>query len=304
MEKLIALGTGSALPIKNRGASSQVIQSGNSYYLIDCGEGTQLKLRDLKIPFLRINHIFISHLHGDHFLGLPGLISSFNLLNRQQKLCVYGPKGLKEIIHIIFKFSYTQTCFELEFIEWDVKITEPILIEENKQLQISTFSLNHRIPCFGYLFQEKAKERKLLSSAIQKYNIPIQFRGRIKQGMDYLQEDGHVIPNSLLTEDAEVPISYAYCSDNRVKENQLEFLQNTNYLYHEATFTQELLDRAKTTMHSTAYEAASLAKKLNVDKLLLGHFSARYTDVSPIEKEAKSIFPNSIALKDGMEIIF
>jgi ribonuclease Z len=178
------------------------------------------------------------------------------------------------------------------------------LIEENKQLQISTFSLNHRIPCFGYLFQEKPKDRKLLSSAIQKYNIPIQFRGRIKQGMDYVQEDGHVIPNNLLTEDAEVPISYAYCSDNRVKENQLDFLQNTNYLYHEATFTQELLDRAKSTMHSTAFEAASLAKKLNVDKLLLGHFSARYTDVSPIVKEAKSVFTNSIALKDGMEIIF
>lgn len=304
MEKLIALGTGSALPIKNRGASAQIIQSGNSYFLIDCGEGTQLKLRDLKIPFLRINHIFISHLHGDHFLGLPGLISSFNLLNRQQKLKVFGPKGLREIIEIIFKYSYTQTCFELEFVEWDCKFNEPVVIEENKQLTISTFSLNHRIPCYGYWFQEKQKDRKLLSSAIQKYNIPIQFRGRIKQGMDYVMEDGYVIPNELLTEEPKLPISFAYCSDNRIKENQLDFLKNTTYLYHEATFTQELLDRAKTTMHSTALEAASLAKNLNVQTLLLGHFSARYTDVKVILNEAKTVFPNSVALYDGKEIVF
>lgn len=298
MDELYILGTGSAFPTVNRGASGQVLKSKNAYYLIDCGEGTQLKLKRLKIPFAKITAIFISHLHGDHYLGLPGLLGSFNLLNRTQPLPIIAPKGLKEIIQANFKYSGHYMSYEIIWTELSDKLAKPINVFETKHFMVSTFSLKHRIPCYGYLFSEKIKEKKLVSEALEKYAVPVWMRQRIKLGHDFEDVSGNIIPNDWLTIPPSSPIRFAYCSDNRVSDGQLDFLSGIEYLYHECTFDASLIDRAKKTMHSTTIEVANLAKRLQVKTLLYAHFSARYNTIELLEREVGEIFPNAIALRD------
>ena len=302
MEYLKILGSGSALPVVNRNPSSQVLFNQNQFFLIDCGEGTQLSLRKHKISFAKINHIFISHLHGDHYFGLPGLLSSFHLLGRKKELHLYGPPALMDILNLNFKHSYTQLGYELIFHSTLGKTKK--LLYEDKGITVYSFPLNHRITCHGFLFEEKPKPRKLSQTAIDKYQIPPESRKLIKLGNDYC--NGEIsISNDLLTEsNPSKPVSYAYCSDNRIKTILASFLKGVTFLYHETTFLEAEKSRAKATFHSTTKEAATLAKLLKVNLLIMGHYSARYPNTSPLLEEAKSIFEHSILGEDGLEVNF
>ena len=302
MEFLRILGCGSALPVGNRYPSAQIIKNKERYLLIDCGEGTQLRIREAKISFNRITHIFISHLHGDHFFGLPGLLSSFHLLGRTKELYLYGPKGLMEILELQFKLSGTTLRYQIIFTE--VKCSDKKLIMEDNSIEVYSFPLNHRIRCHGYFFQEKKKPASLLSEKIKEYSIPDFVRGKIKLGCDYVMDNGRVIPHSELTIPAPNPVSYAYCSDNRIKEKLKGLLQGVDYLYHETTFMESEKDRAKKTYHSTASEAGFLAKDLGVKQLIIGHYSARYQNLKPLLEECQEVFENTVLGYEGFELSF
>lgn len=302
MEFLRILGCGSALPVGNRFPSAQVIKNKEYFLLIDCGEGTQLRLRQAKISFSRIAHIFITHLHGDHFFGLPGLLSSFHLLGRNKDLHLYGPKGLMEILELQFKLSGTTLRYKIIFHE--VAGSQKQLIMEDSSIQVFSFPLNHRIRCHGYLFEEKRKPRTLLAEKIQAYNIPVFLRANIKGGADFTQSDGKVIPNEELTSPAPDPVSYAYCSDNRIKASLMPLLQGIDYLYHETTFMESEKERAVKTYHSTTTEAATLAKNLDVKQLIIGHYSARYQNLHPLLEECKQVFERTLLGYEGFELSF
>lgn len=302
MEFLKILGCGSALPIGNRFPSAQVIKDKERYLLIDCGEGTQLRLRESKISFNRITHIFISHLHGDHFFGLPGLLSSFHLLGRTKDLFLYGPKGLMEILELQFKLSGTNLKYNIVFRQ--VRGPAKSLIMEDSSIEVHSFPLNHRIRCHGYFFQEKKKPATLLIEKIREYHIPDHFRTNIKNGSGYELSTGEVVPHEELTTAAPEPISYAYCSDNRIKESLKEKIKGVDYLYHETTFMESEKERAKKTYHSTTMEAAELAKSLNVKKLIIGHYSARYQDLKPLLEECQVVFEPTILGYEGFKLSF
>lgn len=302
MDHVTILGCGSALPIGNRFPSAQVLKHKASFFLIDCGEGTQSRLREQKIPYSKISHIFISHLHGDHFFGLPGLLSSFHLLGRKNPLKLFGPPGLMEILNLQFKYSATFLNYEIEFVEVEKK--EKHLIFESKSIEVFAFPLNHRIACHGYLFKEKKKPSNLIVKRIEAYQIPNFKRANIKLGADFIGEDGTVVPNCELTTPAAAPKSYAYCSDNRIKQSVKKYLEGVNVLYHETTFMENETDRAKKTFHSTTIQAATLAKDLSVDTLIMGHYSARYKDLNPLLLECKSIFENVVLGKEGLRYDF
>lgn len=302
MFQLTILGCGSALPTTFRNPTAQYLRNENCNFLIDCGEGTQVALRKNKCSLQKLNAIFISHLHGDHCYGLPGLISSLSLLNREKPLTIIGPKGIGEFLYNTFSFSKTYLDFKLEFVELDI-IDEKKKVFENKRIKVEAFKLNHRIPCFGYLFQEKTKPRKINIAALEEYDIPIAFRNRIKQGADFELKDGTTVSNHKITLDPIPPVNYAFCSDNRIKVGQLQFLKGVTAVYHEATFLHEDVSKAVKTMHSTAKEAAKLAEQLEFGKLLLGHYSARYVNPKPIEEEARLFFKNAFAVEDGQEFV-
>lgn len=302
MEFLKILGCGSALPIGNRFPSAQVIKDKERYLLIDCGEGTQLRLREAKISFNRVSHIFISHLHGDHFFGLPGLLSSFHLLGRTKDLFLYGPKGLMEILELQFKLSGTVLRYNIIFHE--VKGSTKTLIMEDSSIEVHSFPLNHRIRCSGYFFQEKKKPATILVDKIKEYSIPDHFRANIKKGDGYQLSNGDVIPHEELTAPAPEPISYAYCSDNRIKDSLKEKIKGVDYLYHETTFMENEKERAKKTYHSTTVEAAELAKKLQVKKLIIGHYSARYQNLEPLLEECQVVFGPTILGYEGFKLSF
>lgn len=302
MEYVRILGCGSALPVGNRFPSAQVIKSNEKFFLIDCGEGTQLRLREAKIPFNRISHIFITHLHGDHFFGLPGLLSSLHLLGRTKPLKLFGPKGLMEILNLQFKLSGTILKYPLEYTEVGGK--EKILLWENKSIEVHSFPLNHRIRCHGYFFQEKRKPNRLIVSKIQEYNIPEYLRNNIKNGADFETKEGQIIPNEELTFPSDDPVSFAYCSDNRIKNKLASYLKGVDFIYHEATFRQKELDRAIKTYHSTAEEAAKLAKQLGVKKLIIGHYSARYQELDELLEEATNVFPDTVLGEEGLVFPF
>jgi ribonuclease Z len=302
LEFLKILGCGSALPVGNRYPSSQIIKDKERYLLIDCGEGTQLRIREAKISFNRITHIFISHLHGDHFFGLPGLLSSFHLLGRSKDLYLYGPKGLMEILELQFKLSGTTLRYNILFTE--VSGPSKNLIMEDTSIEVYSFPLNHRIRCHGYFFQEKRKPATLLLDKINEYSIPAFLREKIKHGGDFERADGKIIPHVELTTPSPPPLSYAYCSDNRIKEKLYGLLEGVDFLYHETTFMDSEKDRAKMTYHSTAAEAGTLAKGLGVNKLIIGHYSARYQNLNPLLKECKDIFENTVLGYEGFELSF
>ncbi len=296
--KLTILGCHSATPRVNANPTAQFLQIKNHHFLIDCGEGTQVQLRKNKIKFSKIDHIFISHLHGDHMFGLVGLISSFRLLNREKELHLYGPKGLKDIITLQLKLSDSWTHFKLTFHE--LTSTSSELIFESKTVKVYTIPLDHRIYTNGFLFQEKQGERQLNMNAIM--NVPeieICDYQNLKNGKNFIKEDGSVILNATVTKDPKPILSYAYCSDTKYTESILPIIKNVSCLYHESTFLKDREDLAERTKHATAEQAAIIASKANAGQLILGHYSGRYKSKAPFLSEAIVHFENCILAEEG-----
>ena len=300
--KLTVLGCYAATPRTFTNPTSQVLEINNEVVLIDCGEGTQVELRRNKVKFGKIKHIFISHLHGDHFYGLIGLISTFMLLNRKTELHVYGPKGIKEIVSLQLKFSNSWTGYPLYFHELTSK--EPEVILTTKKITVETIPLKHRIYCNGFLFREQPKLRKLLMEEVEQYDIDVAYYKGIKKGKDAVLPDGTVIPNEKLTADPDPPKRYAFCSDTAYQPAIVDQLQGVTALYHEATFLEEHAYLAAPTGHSTAREAAAIAREAKVTQLVLGHFSTRYESILPFKAEAEEIFSPVQLADDGKSFKF
>lgn len=285
------LGCGSALPTTKHNQTSQVINFREKLFMIDCGEGTQLQFRKAKFKFSRLGHIFISHLHGDHCFGLIGLISTFAMLGRTADLNIHCPIGLKDLMMPWIKFFCKDNPFWIEFKEFDTKKTE--VIYEDKSLTVSTIPLKHRMPCAGFLFQEKKRPHNINKEELDFYEVPTFEINRLRAGYDYITPEGKTIANSILTFAPPKPRSYAYCSDTAYYEPIIEQIKGVDLLFHEATFASSEALRAKQTQHSTAQEAATIATKAEVKKLVIGHFSARYPDEESLLSEALEVFPNA-----------
>ncbi|MDB4052330.1 ribonuclease Z [Flavobacteriales bacterium] len=270
------LGSGSALPTLKKRPTSQLVQYSNKYLLIDCGEGTQVQLRKAKVSYIKISHIFISHLHGDHYFGLVGLISSMHLLGRVADLYLYAPAELKEIINLQLRASNTQLRFNLVFTELASKETE--LIYENKDLEVHTIPLKHKILTNGFLIKETPRPRKIKAEKLKFYEVPHYKIDGIKFGEDFVTPEGETVPNEKFTFPPEKARSYAFCSDTAYREKIIPIIKGATMLYHETTFLERDSALAKKTFHSTAKQAGSIAKQSEVGKLLIGHFSARYTE--------------------------
>jgi ribonuclease Z len=294
------LGCGSATPTPYRNPTAQVLQFEQFSVLIDCGEGTQMQMLKYKVKSSRIHSIFISHLHGDHYLGLPGLISSMHLLGRKHALHIYAPKALFELLEMQFQMSETHLQFPLHLHTVECVVKEKIA--EIDGFEVFTFPLSHGIPCFGFQFIQKPKTGSLNMEMIERYNIPVSEFKKIKSGADYSTPAGTVIPNSILVKPNAAALSYAYCSDTAPCETVIEAVTGSTWLYHEATFLHELKQRAVETFHSTALEAATAAKKAGVKNLIIGHFSSRYRETTLLEAEANTIFPQTIAAQDGLQV--
>jgi ribonuclease Z len=291
------LGCGSAAPTTRFNPSAQVLNINEHLLLIDCGEGTQMQMRKYKIHFQKIDHIFISHLHGDHVFGLMGYLSTQHLLGRTKELHLYAPSELEQIIQVQLNASETYLRFPLKIHSLISKEAEVIL--ENNVVTVTTIPLKHRIYCNGFLFKEKPRQRNIIKEKIDEFGIPVHKINAIKNGEDYSMNDGTIVPNELITRVALPPRSYAYCSDTAYSEKIVEIIQNVNLLYHESTFIELDKARAKETRHSTAKQAGEIAKKAGVEKLLLGHFSARYHQFETFLEEAKTIFENTELCFDG-----
>lgn len=294
--ELTILGSSSATPVYNRHQTSQLLLIENELFLIDCGEATQHQLLKYKIRFNKINHIFISHLHGDHYLGLTGLVSTMHLNGRQKELYIYGPPGLSEILTIQLKYSQTFLSYRIIFKELETTKAYQILDLEN--LTVETIPLSHRISCCGFLFREKPKKRRINKNRLPE-NTPLLDIIALKNGEDIFRNGQLHLKNDEVTYPPRKSRSYAYCSDTRYIETFLDQIQNIDLLYHEATFLDELKERAIETFHTTALEAATLAKKANAGMLILGHFSSRYKELEPLLEEAKPVFPNSFLAIEG-----
>lgn len=298
--ELTILGCSSATPTSTRNPSAQLLNIAERFFLIDCGEATQIQLRKYKIKFQRINHIFISHLHGDHYLGLIGLLSSMHLLGRTNDMHLYCPAELEEIIEVQNKYSHSHLQFNI--IYHPHKYIDGDLIFEDEKVEVRTIVLNHRIPCCGFVFSEKPLLANVSKEILQKYQIPVEQLLAIKGGADFTTTAGELIPTDKLVTNKCSPRSYAYCSDTSYDERIIEFIKGVDLLYHEATFMTDLLPRAKETFHSTAAQAATMAQKAQVHKLMIGHYSARYKDLQPLLAEAQIIFPNTILAIEGESI--
>lgn len=297
--EITILGSSSALPTSKRFPSAHVVNIHERFFLVDCGEGTQIQLRKFKVGFAKINHIFITHLHGDHFFGLFGIISSFNLLGRKNDLHIYSPGNLQNKIYSVI--NKKEISFNIFFHRLEHEGSE--VIYESKSIEVSAFPLSHRIETFGYLFKEKPRERNIIKEAIQKYNLSIKDILSIKQGNDFLTPEGIKIENSKLSKTPFKSRAFAYCSDTKYKEAIIPYITDIDVLYHEATFAKDLKDIAEITGHSTSEDAAKIAQKANVKKLLIGHFSTRYKNTNIIFEETKEIFENTQAVNDGDKII-
>lgn len=294
--KLTILGFNSAIPKKKSAPTAQLLEICNRHFLIDCGEGTQVQLRKAKAKFSKINHIFISHLHGDHVFGLIGLISTLQLLGKETPLCIFGPKGIKDFIMNQLRHTQSNCSFELNFKE--LESSESELIFEDDKVEVFTIPLNHRIYTNGYLFREKPKLRKLNINEVKKYaEIEVCDYQNLKNGRDFELKNGKIIANEFLTLPPEKSHSYAFCSDTRYKPDIVPIIKDVDLLYHESTFLEDLKDMADYTGHSTAKEAAIIARDANVGKLILGHFSNRYKNLDVLLEEAKSVFENSFIPK-------
>lgn len=300
--KLTILGCHSATPRTNTNPTSQVLEIKNHTFLIDCGEGTQVELRRNKVKFVRIKHIFISHLHGDHCFGLAGLISTFKLLTREADLHIYAPKGLKEVITLQMKLSESWTNYKLIFHELTSDTSE--LIFEDDRVKVYTIPLDHRIYTNGFLFKEKEGERKLDMNAVLNGDIDVAYYRKLKQGFDVEDNNGNLVKNESVTKPPNKPLSYAFCSDTAYHEAILPIIKDVDVLYHESTFLEKNEKLALPTKHSTAKQAASIAKQANAKTLILGHYSTRYDDLNLFKEEASEIFTNVKLAKDGKSFEF
>ena len=293
--ELTTLGTGAALPARGRFPTAQLLTINEALYLVDCGEGTQERLREGGINFMRIGHIFISHLHGDHYLGLMGLLSSMHLMGRGTELHVFGPPALKQVIDLQLQVSGTYLRYVLHV--HALRHESGIVVLEDRNVTVSTLALKHRVPCTGFVFRERPASRHLRKEML--HLIPHFRRDAVKAGEDLTLTDGRVIPNAELTTDPAPQRSYAYCSDTAYEPALVPYLKEVDLLYHEATFTEHLLKRAKETMHSTARQAATLAMEANVGQLLLGHFSSRYKTADELLVEARAVFAHTLLSYEG-----
>lgn len=300
--RLTILGCYSATPRALNNTTSQVLEINNHMFLIDCGEGTQVQLRKHKIKFNRIKHVFISHLHGDHFFGLVGLISTFRLLTRETDLHIYGPKGIKEVVTLQMKLADSWTNYKLVFHE--LTSNESELIFEDDKVEVHTIPLNHRVYTNGFLFKEREGERKLDIDAVETANIDVAYYRKLKQGFDVENRDGVLIDNKKVTKPAAPPKSYAFCSDTMYKEDIVPIIKDVDVLYHESTFLDKHAHLAPKTKHSTAKEAATIAKLAKVGTLLLGHYSTRYDGLHAFKEEAKVIFNNVELSEDSKTFEF
>jgi len=291
------LGSSSATPIFNRNPTAQALNVNERLYLIDCGEGTQQQMLRYEVKASRIDHIFISHLHGDHYLGLIGLLSSLHLNGRTQPLKLFCPEPLKEIIELQFKYSETNLQYTIEY--HFTNPLKPAIILENQDVTVETIPLNHRIACTGFIFKEKKRLRKLIKEKVEHLQIPIEVYSKLKKGEDYVDAKGKLYKNDELTTDSAAPRSYAYCSDTLYDEHYFNQIQGVNMLYHEATFLHNMLDRARETHHTTAWQAGDIAVKVGAHELLIGHFSARYKTLNDLLDEAQHVFPNTNLAIEG-----
>ncbi len=297
--ELSVLGTSSAIPTKTRNLSAQVLNVNGKLCLIDCADGTQLHLKRSALKTSRINQIFISHLHGDHFFGLIGLLSSMQLLGREKEMRIFGPEGLEAFLHDQLRLTGAAIEFPLHFHVLKEGQCEMLLQEPD--ITVKSFPVKHRVPCWGFIFREKELPRNIKKNFARKHKIPIRMYNMIKdEGADFVDENGVVYKNSEITLDPPRARSYAYSADTIYNPQMVEFIKGVDLLYHEATFAEDKKKEAKEKFHSTAKQAAMIAKAADVRELLIGHFSARYKDVSPLLMEAQSIFPNTRAAEDGI----
>ena len=294
------LGCGSALPTTRHFSSSQVVNIREKLFMIDCGEGAQLQLRRSKLKFTRLNHIFISHLHGDHCFGLMGLISTFGLLGRTATLHIYAHKELERLLAPQLEFFCKGMTYEVAFHAIDPSKAE--VIYDDRSVSVSTIPLKHRIPTCGFLFQEKKTPNHIIRDMVDFYQVPVFELNRIKNGEDYVCPDGTIVPNHRLTRPSAPARSYAYCSDTICLPSIVPQIQGVDLLFHEGTFAQADAARAKETFHTTAMQAAQIACDAQVRQLIIGHFSARYEDESILLQEAKTIFPNTLLAKENLNI--
>lgn len=302
MEKfeLHILGCGSALPTTRHFPTSQVINLRDKLFMIDCGEAAQLQLRKSHLKFSRLNHIFISHLHGDHCFGLPGLISTFGLLGRTAELHIHAPYGIEELFKPALDFFCNRLPYAVRFHEFDT--SEPLLIYEDRSVTVTTIPLIHRIPCCGFLFEEKKRPDHIIRDMVDFYKVPVCELNRIKNGGDYVTPEGEVIPHARLTRPSAAARKYAYCSDTAYNEKIVPQIEGIDLLFHEATFTEQDKPRAQETFHSTARQAARIAELAKVKQLIIGHFSARYEDEGVLLKEAGEVFPHTILAREMLRV--
>lgn len=293
--EVTTLGTGAALPARGRYPSAQLLNVNGKLYLVDCGEGTQERLRMAEVNLGRIAAVFITHLHGDHYLGLMGFISSMHLMGRTAPLDVFGPAPLREVIDLQLRISGTYLRYPLHFHPTEHRSGAPVLRDD--RMEVTALALRHRIECTGFLFRELPHPRRLAKETVDM--IPHYARTAVKMGQDLILPDGRIVPNADLTEPPPPQRAYAYCSDTAYTPELVPFLEGVDLLYHEATFTETLRARAKETLHSTARQAATIARDAHVGQLLLGHFSSRYKDPNVLLAEAGEIFPNSLLAEEG-----
>jgi ribonuclease Z len=290
------LGNNSAVPAFNRHPTSQVVSQDGTNYLVECGEGTQIQMIKYKVRRGKISHIFISHLHGDHYFGLVGLINTFGLLSHKQELHIYGPAPLKQIIEMQLKVAETTLPYPLYF----HTITENAVLVDNDKIRIKCFRTNHRIQCFGFLFEEKMSKRKLLIERVQKQNIPITFYSSLQNGLDYITPRGEVVKNDSVTAPPERGRRYAFCADTKYDESIIEHIYGCDAIYHETTYLDNMRDKAFERFHSTTKQAALIAQKAMVSKLLIGHFSSKYSTLEAFVQEAREVFPNTELAIEGL----
>lgn len=288
---VLILGNASASPTLTRSNTAQLINIDEQYYLMDCGEGTQIKLREYKIKLQRINNIFISHLHGDHYLGLIGLLQTMHLMGREKELNIFCPGNIKEVIDVHLKASESHLRYDIKYVSVNHK--ESGVVFENEKIEVLSIPLKHRIACSGYLFREKPKPRRINPIAIKENNVPKYHINKLKAGEDFIAENGEIIKNSKLTIDSLPSLSYAFCSDTKFYEPISTIIKDVDLLYHEATFIDEHSDRAKKTFHSTAKQAGEMARISNANRLIIGHFSNRYIDLNVLLQESKLEFENT-----------
>lgn len=291
------LGAGSAMPKADLFHTSQILEMRNKQFMIDCGEGAQIRMREYAVRTARLNHIFISHLHGDHCFGLMGLISTLGMMGRTADIVIHSHPDLEMLLAHQVKYFCSEFPFQVIFAPYTPYASE--VIYEDRGVKVTTLPLKHRVPTSGFLFEEKHTERHLVRSMIDAYEVPIAFYKDLKDGADFVTPDGEVVSNRRLTTDPTPPKKFAYISDTAYIEKHIDMLHGVDCLYHEATFLNEDKVRIKNTQHSSALQAATVAKRAEVKKLIIGHYSARYNTAKPFLEEAKSVFENTFAAKDG-----